>query len=104
MRTLNILEAGVVSGGAFPGMNTNKGHPKPSVGLQQDMRNDQQKAADQRAEQAKDACSALANAFGCSARVDALNYQLQSEEYAICIATGGSPGPNDCGQPPSLPK
>ncbi len=69
-----------------------------------DQRNQSQRDADARLQQAQNACSALGNLMGCSSLAAAENYRIQAENYAICKATGGQDGPSDCGRAPKLPK
>jgi hypothetical protein len=90
MRLISNLELVAVGGGDYDFGTGSKG----------DQRNDSQKEADKRAEEAKRGCSGLGNAGGCSKRVDLLNFQLKTDEFTICIATGGKEGPSDCGEKP----
>lgn len=68
-----------------------------------DQRNNEQREMDRRAKEQKEACSWLNNS-ACKTGVDLVNYKIQSDNYAICMAEGGIAGPDGCGQMPVPPK
>lgn len=108
MRNLNATETQFVAGGSVEEPWLDIQHdPTGGVaengwfGFNTDQRNDTQKAQDERAKAAQSACSFLTPA--CSTAVKVENFQIQSREFAACIAEGGKPGPSDCGALPKPP-
>lgn len=104
MRLISDIETNAIAGGAgflaSDSFDSTNGNMASSGG---DQRNALQIKMDENAALLKDACSWLANAFGCSKQVDNINYITQNNAYKACITEGGQPGPESCGKDPSKP-
>jgi hypothetical protein len=109
MRELTAEDTFLISGGFLAsqpinwggGTNTFGGNPYQSeVGA--DLRNQRQTEQDARAAAARAACTTLPIASQiCRAGVNQENFRLQSREFTICMAEGGSIGPSSCGRVPT---
>lgn len=71
-----------------------------------DQRSPEQIAAQAEVDKGNQACAMLppGAAQTCTQLNNAQGYNLAAQAYAICIATGGQPGPTSCGVRPTPPK
>ena len=108
MRELSAEDTLLISGGFLAsqpinwggGTNTFGGNPYQSA-TGADQRNQRQIDQDARAEAARAACGTLTvGSRVCRTGVDQENFRLQSREFAVCIAEGGTVGPSSCGRVP----
>lgn len=108
MRELSAEDTLLISGGFLAsqpinwggGTNTFGGNPYQSA-VGSDLRNERQIEQDARAAAARAGCTTLPIAREiCRAGVTQENFRLQSREFAVCIAEGGTVGPSSCGRVP----